>query len=122
MLESIIARNIRERLERHRLINDSQHGFTPSKFCLTNLLSFYNKVFEAADQDENYDAVYLDFSKAFDKVPHQRLLKKGRGTRDRRQVLKWIRAWLSGSKQRVQIYGEKSDWGSVTSGVHRVLC
>ncbi len=42
----------------------------PRKSCLTNLLSFYNKIFEAVDQDENYDVVYLDFSKAFDKVPH----------------------------------------------------
>ncbi len=68
MLQSVVARNIWDHLERHRLINDSQHGFTPGKSCLTNLLSFYNKVFEAADQDENYDVVYLDFSKAFDKV------------------------------------------------------
>ncbi len=58
------------------MINDSQHGFMPGKSCLTNLLSFYNKVFETIDRDDNYDVVYLDFSKAFDKVPHQRLLNK----------------------------------------------
>ncbi len=52
------------------MIKDSQHGVTKGKSCLTNLLSLYNRVFEAADRDENYDVIYLDFSKAFDKVPH----------------------------------------------------
>ena len=99
------------------MINDSQHGFTPGKSCLTNLLSFYNKVFEAVDRDENYDVVYLDFSKAFDKVPHQRLLRKVAAHGIDGKMLKWIRAWLSGRKQRVQINGKKSDWGCVTSGV-----
>ncbi len=42
MLESILSRNIQEHLERHRLVNDSQHGCTSAKSCLTDLLSFYN--------------------------------------------------------------------------------
>ena len=117
MLESIIARNIRDHLERHRLINDSQNGFTPGKSFPTNLWSFYNKIFEAVDQDEDYDVVYLDFSKAFDKVPHKRLLRKVAAHGIDGKLLKWISAWLSGRKQRVQINGKKSDWGCVTSGV-----
>ncbi len=71
MLESIIVRSIRAHLERHSLINDSQQGFTTGRSCITNLLSFCKKVIEAVDQDENYDVVYLDFSKEFDQVPHQ---------------------------------------------------
>ena len=55
---------------------DSQPGFSKGKSCLTNLLSFYREVFEAADKDKNYDVVYLDFSKEFDRISHQRLLKK----------------------------------------------
>ncbi len=70
MLESIIARGIWGHLKKHNLIHDSQHGFMKGKSCLTNLLSFYTRVIEAADRDENYDVLYLDFSKAFDKVPH----------------------------------------------------
>ncbi len=89
----------------------------PGKSCLTNLLSFYSKVFEAVDQNENYDVVYLDFSKAFDKVPHQRLLKKVEAHGMDGKVLKWIRVWLSSRKLRVQINGKKSDGGCVTSGV-----
>ena len=117
MLESIIARSIRDHLERHSLINDSQHGFTTGRSCLTNLLSFYKKVIEAVDQDQNYDVVYLDFSKAFDKVPHQRLLKKVEAHGIDGKVLKWIGEWLTCRKQRVQINGKKSEWGCVTSGV-----
>ena len=75
-LESIIADSIRSHLEKSKLIYDSQHGFTKGKSCLTNLLTFFRKVFEVVDNDENYDDIYLDFSKAFDRVPHQRLQRK----------------------------------------------
>ena len=60
------------------LINDSQHGFSKGRSCLTNLLTFYRNVYEAVDNDANYDIIYQDFSKAFDKVPHDRLLSKVR--------------------------------------------
>ena len=46
--------------------------------CLTDLLSFYRNVYEAVDNYANYDIMYLDFSKAFDKVPHDKLLSKVR--------------------------------------------
>ena len=117
LLESIIAKNIREHLDKHSLINDSQHGFTKGRSCLTNLLSFYRKVYETADNDKDYDIIYLDFSKAFDKVPHERLLNKVRAHGIDGKVLHWIRAWLSNRQQRVTINGSKSEWGLVTSGV-----
>merc|ERR1712035_37560 len=63
MLESIIAKNIRKHLELHNLIVDSQHGFTKGKLCLSNFLSFYRQVYEAADKNISYDVIHLDFSK-----------------------------------------------------------
>ena len=117
IMESIIARNIREHLEKHNLINESQHGFTKGKSCITNLLSFNNKVYEAADSGENYDVLYLDFSKAFDKVPHRRLLRKVKAHGIDGKVLGWIRSWLCDRRQRVVINGCKSEWGQVISGV-----
>ena len=76
MLEAIIAKAIRKHLDEHKLIRRSQHGFSEGKFCLTSLLSFYRKVFETIDKGDEYDIVYLDCSKAFDRVPHRRLLSK----------------------------------------------
>ena len=54
----------------------TQHAFTEGKPCLTNSLSFYNIVVKTTDIDEDYDMIYLDFSKSLDKVPHYRLLLK----------------------------------------------
>ena len=117
MLEAIIARAIRKHLDDHSLIKNSQHGFTKGKSCLTNLLSFYRKVFETMDSGDRYDIVFLDFSKAFDRVPHGRLLSKVKAHGIGGKILGWIRGWLSNRQQRVQINGRKSDWGRVTSGV-----
>ena len=117
LFESIIAKNIRDHLDKHNLIKGSQHDFVKGKSCLTNLLSFYKKVYEAADNNDDYDIIYLDFSKAFDKVPHQRLLSKVKAHGIEGKVFRWIKEWLSDRKQRVQVNGEKSDWGCVTSGV-----
>ena len=111
LLESIIANKIREHLEKFSLINDSQHGFSKGRSCLTNLLTFYRNVYEAVDNGENYDIIYLDFSKAFDKVPHDRLLNKVRAHGIDGKVLCWIRSWLSNRQQRVTINGSKSNWG-----------
>ena len=59
----------------------------------------------------NYDIIYLDFSKTFDKVPHDRLLSKVRAHGIDGKVLRWIRSWLSNRQQRVTVNGFKSNWG-----------
>ena len=117
MLEAIISKGIRDHLEKHELIRHSQHGFSKGKSCVTNLLAFYKKVFKTLDEGSRYDIVYLDFSKAFDRVPHRRLLSKVKAHGIDGKVLEWIRGWLTNREQRVQINGKKSEWGSVTSGV-----
>ena len=117
ILESIIANKIGEHLEKHKFIKLSQHGFLNGFSCLTNLLSFYSEAYKAVDSGKEYDTVYLDFSKAFDKVPHERLIRKVEAHGIGGNVLRWIREWLRDRKQRVCINGEKSDWGDVTSGV-----
>ena len=61
--------------------------------------------------------IYLDFQKAFDKVPHKRLLKKLHAYGIRGQVYEWIKEFLNKRQQRVTINGSKSDWRNVTSGI-----
>jgi ribonuclease P/MRP protein subunit RPP40 len=72
-------------------------------------------VTEAADKGKSVDIFYLDFSKAFDKVPHKRLLKKmeAKGVED--GAVKWIKNWLSDRSQRVCIHGQKSENSPVDS-------
>jgi hypothetical protein len=117
LLESIIANKIRLHLEKHKLIIESQHGFINGRSCLTNLLSFYSSIVEAVDSGKDCDVVYLDFSKAFDTVPHERLIKKIESHGIGGAILSWIRAWLYQRKQRVSINGIKSEWENVVSGV-----
>ena len=63
------------------------------------------------------DVVYLDFQKAFDKVPYQRLLIKLKAYCIGGNRIKWIQAWLTDRRQRVIVEGEISNWKPVLSGV-----
>jgi hypothetical protein len=70
MPESIVKDRLMNHLLENRLvIGDSQHGFMPGKSCTTNLVEFMDFVTEAVDKGKSVDIFYLDFSKAFDKVP-----------------------------------------------------
>ena len=60
----------------NNIIKDSQHGFKYERSCLTNLLDYFNEVYSLYDNMRAVDIIYLDFQKAFDKVPHKRLLNK----------------------------------------------
>ena len=63
-------------LGKHNLLKDTQHGFLRGWSCLTNLLEYTEIISKWVDDGSPMDAIYLDFQKAFDKVPHQRLLIK----------------------------------------------
>ena len=106
-----------EHLNNYNLILDSQHGFRKGRSCMTNLLLFLDKVTAAVDRGEGVDVVFLGLAKAFDKVPHQRLLTKIKAHGIDGKVAAWISAWLSGRKQRVCIEEIASNWRYVLSGV-----
>ena len=117
ILESIIKDQLVEYLQKHSIIAPSQHGFTSGRSCLTNLTEFLEFVTNQLDHKTPVDAIYLDFSKAFDKVPHKRLLLKLKGIGIKGQLLEWITDWLSNRSQQVQVKGSLSDWAMVKSGV-----
>jgi len=106
-------------LTTNSLINESQHGFRPKKSCLTNMLEYLEYVYvtTALDLGRPVDVVYLDFQKAFDKVPHLRLLNKIKAYRITGDVLRWIGEWLKDREQRVVLNGIMSAWIYVVNGV-----
>ena len=117
ILESIIKEKIVEFLECNDIIGDTQHGFRKGRSCLTNLLHFLDVATDSFDQGKQLDVAYLDFSKAFDKVPHQRLVLQLKSHGIEGKILEWIKTWLTGRQQRVVLNGCKSHWKSVISGV-----
>mgnify|MGYP003477484535 FL=1 len=117
IFESLVKDKILEHLLKHKLIKDSQHGFTKGRSCLTNLLEYLETVTSLLDDNQPVDVIYLDFAKAFDKVPHGRLAAKLEALGIGGNVLNWIKNWLTNRRQRVNINGELSSWIAVLSGV-----
>jgi hypothetical protein len=107
LMETVLKENIVTHLE-NNILNNSQHGFRSGRSCQTNLLKFLNEVADSMQQGEEVDTIYLDFAKAFNKVPHGRLICKLEAIGIRGQLLNWIRSWLSERKQRVCIKGRVS--------------
>ena len=89
----------------NNLIGDSQHGFRNKRSCLKSLLDFFARVIDTYDTDNNkaVDLVYLDFQKAFDKVPHERLMLKENAHGIQGDAARWIQSWLAGCRQWVCI-------------------
>ena len=104
-------------LYKHRILSDDQHCFCKRPSCETQLILTLNDLAKGLNSKQQIDAVLLDFSKAFDRVPHQRLLLKLHFYGIRGQVLHWIRDFLTGRTQRVLVEGQSSTTSSVTSGV-----
>ncbi|CAM4564109.1 unnamed protein product [Caretta caretta] len=117
LVEIIVKNKIVRHVEEHKLLGKSQHGFSKGKSCLTNLLESFEGVNKHVDKEDPVGIVYLDFQKAFDKIPHQRLLHKLSCHWIRGKILSWIENWLKDREQRVGINGKFSEWRWVTSGV-----
>ena len=117
LLEKIVRDNIVKSLESQGLIHKDQHGFRGGRSCCTQLLEVMEVWTRWFDLGLPWDTIYTDFSKAFDSVPHQRLLNKIHAYGIRGKLLKWIESFLSDRKQRVVLGNQKSNWQPVTSGI-----
>ena len=117
ILESLIKDKIMEHMSSYDLFSKEQHGFRPGRSCITQLLEVMETWTEILDEGGTVDAIYFDFAKAFDTVPRERLLGKCEAYGMNGDMLKWIRSFLSGRKQRVAVNGCFSSWSDVTSGI-----
>ena len=122
-LTSVICR-VWEKLVRKEIIThissliiDEQHGFMDGRSCTSKLMSVLDVWTQILDKSESLNAVYLDFQKTFDTVPHQRLLMKLKAYGVQGSVFAWINSILSQRKQRVVVNGTFSKWTDVTSGI-----
>ena len=113
LMETIIRDNVVKFLEDNYVIKSSQHGFRNKRSCLTNLLDFFHNVYES----RAVIVIYLDFQKAFDEVPHQRLLNKLMTHGISGSFYNWLQDWLSERKQRVVLNDVSSQWLNVKIGV-----
>ena len=91
-------------------IRPSQHRLMKGRSCLTNLISFYDRVTPIVDKGKAVDVIYLDFSKVFDIVPHSILMEKLAAHGLDRCTLHWVKNWLKGQGWRVVVNGVKSSW------------
>ena len=117
IFEKFIKDSIFKHLTVNNLLSDDQYGFCGGPSCTTQLLNTINDWFSYLDKNIPVDAVYLDFRKAFDTVPHERLLNKLHGYGVRGQLLDWIRDFLKDRSQYVTINDKSSSKIPVTSGV-----
>ena len=85
--------------------------------CLTNLLETLECWTKALDRGVGIDVIYLDYKKAFDSVPHRRLIEKLKGYGINGHLLEWITSFLTSRTMRVGVKGSFSEWIEVLSGV-----
>ena len=117
VMEHIIASSMMRHAKYHSLLYDRQHGFREGRSCETQLLEFINDVTNNVQDRQQTDVCILDFSKAFDKVGHKRLVRKLQWYGIDGMVNRWIEDFLQNRHQAVVVDGLKSTNKPVVSGV-----
>ena len=117
IMEHIVYRHIINHLEANNILADHQHGFRKHRSCETKLVNTIEDIARSVDKRQQVDMLVLDFSKAFDTVPHQRLLNKMETYGINNEVHRWIAAWLTQRHHTVCLDGEESSNKPVRSGV-----
>jgi hypothetical protein len=117
VFERIIRESLRNHLQLSGGLCPFQHGFRQGRSCITNLLTAREIWASVLDCGRSLDVVYVDFSKAFDKVPHRRLQIKLQHYGVRGKLLDWIIDFLSRRTAKVMVNGSLSAPFAITSGV-----
>ena len=117
IMEHIIFHSIMEHVQHNNILIDNQHGFRSGHSCQTQLISLVEDLSYAMDSGFQIDVILLDFSKAFDTVPHKCLLNKLQNCKINNFIMTWIKSWLTQRTQCVVVDGISSSSVSVLSGV-----
>ena len=117
LLEHVVYSHIFSHLDQHDILCNEQHGFRHKRSCETQLILTIHDLAKNLDSGLQSDVIFLDFSKAFDKVNHKLLLHKLDHYGIRGGLLSWLADFLTNRKQQVVIEGQQSSSADVTSGV-----
>ena len=99
------------------ILCSKQHEFRSGRSCLTQLLHHFDDVLDSLTNNTDFDSIYLDYAKAFDKVDHKLLLRKLQLYGIHPKIIKWIESFLSDRKQAVVVDGHLSILALIISGV-----
>ena len=117
VLEHILHSNIMSHLDNFNILTDRQHGFRTKHSCNTQLIQTVHDFAQSLDLWKQTDVIIMDFSKAFDVVPHKLLLIKLKHFGIQNNTHRWITNFLTQRHQRVVVGGDHSEWVPVRSGV-----
>ena len=115
--EHIVASSLSKHFTELNILYELQHGFRERRSCETQLIMLIDKLSKTMQMGKQTDLNLLDFSKAFDKVAHEKLIQKLHHYGIRGDTLKWIKAFLDNRKQAEVINGVNSNCIPVSSGV-----
>ena len=117
--EHIITSNILKHLDEHHLLTDCQHGFRARRSFETQLLTLTEELVSGLDKRQQHDLIVglLQVSEAFERLPHERLLRKLDHYGVRGSTLNWIRNFLTDRVQQVTVEGATSDSIQFLNGV-----
>lgn len=115
--EKVVRNRVVDFWSDQNLFNPDQFAYLSGKSTLLQLLACYDDWAKARNCSKPTDVIFLDMSKAFDSVPHERLLLKLNRYGIDGPLLQWFKHFLTNRMQRVVIRGKCSDWTSVKSGV-----
>ena len=105
VFEKIVRNKLLAFLEGNSILNDNQHGFRKGRSCISQLIAHFEKILDLLVKGSNVDVVYLDFSKAFDKLDFNMLLSKLKKYGVCGKLGRWLHSFLTGRKQFVSVNG-----------------
>ncbi|CAH8868789.1 unnamed protein product [Trichobilharzia szidati] len=117
IMEKVIKDQMSDYFLKHKLINQSQHGFLEKRSCVTCHIDFFNEVTYRRDRRELVIILYFDIRKAFDRVPHSLLVSRLCSLGIRNPLHNWIKSFLSDRNQTTKIGSMTSRPRPISSGV-----
>jgi hypothetical protein len=116
-MEKLVRNLIVDHMIRNKMFSKKQFGFISGRSTTLQLLKVMDEWTGILDNGGRIDSIYMDFMKAFDKVPHRRLIKKMEGYGIGKRILNWVKEFLKNRKQKLLVNGAESACQDVTNGI-----